>query len=132
MAKEPGSDKSLEQIKSEIDRSRHGLSRDVSGLRYELDLPAKIKSSFRQKPASWIAAAVVLGVVLVALPRGRKKIYVQPDGTTTKGKSKLLETGFLLGALRIAATLAKPAVINFIRQRMAGDGRAGGGRSRSW
>jgi hypothetical protein len=135
MAKEPGSNKSIDQIKWEIERSREGLVREVRGLRYELDVPAKIRRSFREKPVPWIAVAVVIGIALVALPRGGKTVVIETNGATTgKRKSRLLQTGFLLGALRIAATLAKPVVISFVRERMAGGGggRVAGSRSRFW
>ena len=130
MAKESRPNKSVGDIKSEIERSRVGLSREVRGLRYELDVPAKIRRSFRQRPAPWIAAAVVIGIAVVALPRLRKPVYVEVDSKSGKRKNKLLETGFLLGALRIAATLAKPALISFVRQRMAGGGSSAGARTR--
>ena len=130
MAKEPGSNKSLDDLKSEIEKSRSGLAREVRGLRYELDVPARIRRSIREKPAPWITAAVVIGIALVALPLRRRQVIVEVDSKTGKRKNKLLETGFLLGALRIAATLAKPAVVSFIRQRMADAGSTAGARSR--
>jgi hypothetical protein len=103
----------------EIERSRERLARDVRGLRYELDIPAKIRRSFQQQTTLWVVSAVVIGAVVVALPRLRKKVYVQVDGNG-KAKHKLLQTGFLLGAARIAATLLKPAILSFVRSRMSG------------
>src|SRR3954471_8244363 len=100
MAKESGSNESPESVKVEIERSRERLARDVRGLRYELDIPAKIRRSFHQQTTLWVVSAVVVGAVVVALPRLRKKVYVQVDGSG-KTKNKLLETGFLLGAARI-------------------------------
>ena len=131
MAKEPGSDQSPQPVKLGIERSRERLARDVRGLRYELDFPGKIRRSFQEQTAVWVVAAVVVGAVVVALPRLRKKVYVNvEDGG--KGRNRVLETGFLLGAARIAATLLKPAVISFIRSRMAGGGGAGPRPSRKW
>jgi hypothetical protein len=121
MAKEPGPKQSPNGLKSDVEKSRERLARDVRGLRYELDFPAKIKRSFRQQPAIWVVAAVVVGAAVVALPRSRKKIFVEA-GSGGARKNALLETGFLLGALRIAATLLKPAVASFIRSKMSGMG----------
>ncbi len=131
MAKKSGPNQSPEAVKLEIDRSRERLARDVRGLRYELDIPGKIRRSFQQQTAVWVVAAVVVGAVVVTLPRLRKKVYVNVDGGG-KGKSQLLETGFLLGAARIAVTLLKPALISFIRSRMAGGSGAAARSSRKW
>jgi hypothetical protein len=99
----------------EIARSRERVARDVRGLRYELDFPGKIRRSFRNQPAAWITAAAVVGTLVVLLPLRKKKVYVDLKGETkSKSKSQLLEAGFVLGALRIAATLFKPVITNFL------------------
>jgi hypothetical protein len=131
MAKEPGSDQPAGSLKTEIEKSRERLARDVGGLRYELDIPAKIRRSFKQQPVVWVVAAVVVGAAVVALPRARKKVYVE-TGSSGKRRNPLLETGFLLGALRVAATLLKPTVASFIRSRMAGDGGSASRSSGKW
>jgi hypothetical protein len=119
MAKEPGSQQSPDLIKLEIERSRGRVARDVSGLRYELDIPGKFRRSFQDKTLVWVAATVAVGAVLVYLPRSRRTVHVdvEPGG---KKKQKLIESGLLLGALRIAATLLKPAVLSFVKSKMSG------------
>ncbi len=118
MAKESGSNKSPAALKLELEQSRQRVARDLSGLRYELDFPQKMRRSFQQQTGAWIAAAAVVGVILVVLPRARQKVYVDLKGGR-KPKTGMMETGFLLGALRIAATLLKPAVLGFIKQKIA-------------
>jgi hypothetical protein len=108
-------------VKDEIEESRERLARAVRDTRYQLDVPRRIRRSFQERPAVWVVGAVVVGAVVMMLPRG-KTVYVAGAGKNGKVKSKLLETGFLLGAARIAATLLKPAVISFIRSRLSGDG----------
>lgn len=131
MAKEFGSEQSPDVVKMEIERSRDRLVRDVRGLRYELDIPAKIRRSFQDKTVIWVAAAVAVGAVAMFLPRGGKTVYVDA-ARGGKQKRKLLETGFLLGALRITATLLKPAVLSFIRSKMSGPGGAFPRGPRKW
>lgn len=104
--------------------SRERLARDVRGLRYEIDIPARIRRSFQQQTVVWVVAAVAVGAAMVVLPHLRKPVYVDVE-SGGKRKSRILETGFLLGAVRIAASLLKPTLIRFIQSRMA----AGGGRS---
>lgn len=121
MAKKSGSNKPPAALRVELDQSRQRVARELRGLRYELDFPQKFRRSFQQQTGVWIAAVAVVGVLVVALPRGRRNVRAEPKGGE-KSKARLLETGFLLGALRIAATLLKPAVLGFIKQKIAGSG----------
>jgi hypothetical protein len=117
MAKESGRNDPPEKLKTEIARSRDLVARDIRGLRYKLDIPRKIRRSFREQTPLWLGAAVVVGVMLILLPARKKKIFVdaKPGG---KSKSRFLEAGFALGALRIAASLLKPVIANFIAKRV--------------
>jgi hypothetical protein len=97
------------------------MARDVRGLRYELDFPGKIRRSFQRQTTVWVLAAVAVGVIVVTLPRSRKKVTVDVN-REDKGKKKLAETGMFLGILKIAMPFIRPVVMNFIRSRMAGGG----------
>src|SRR5436309_1358986 len=124
MAKESGRDKPTDELKTEIVRSRERVTRDLRGLRYELDFPRKIRRSFQQQTVAWITAAAIVGVLLVVLPMRKKKIYV--NAKKSGKKAKLLEVGFALGALRIAATLLKPVIVSFVSKQIAGYGNRAG------
>jgi hypothetical protein len=120
MAKEPGRDKPHE-LKREIALSRDLVARDLRSLRCALDFKRKIRRSFQENATVWIGAAVVVGTLLVLLPMRRKKVYVDAGNGNGKGrepKSKLLEAGFLLGALRIAVTLLRPAISSFVTKKL--------------
>jgi hypothetical protein len=118
MAKELGRNDTPDPVKIEIARSRDLVAREIRGLRYELDIPSKIRRSFREQTPLWIGAAVVVGTLFVMLSARKKKIYVdaKPGG---KAKSRVLEAGFALGALRIAASLLKPVIANFITKKVS-------------
>jgi hypothetical protein len=121
MAKEPRANKTIDELKMEIARSRERVGRDFRGLRYELDFPGKIRRSLRNHTAAWITAAAVVGTLIVVLPLRKKKVYVDlKNGSQEKSKSKLLEAGFVLGALRIAATLLKPVITSFVTKKIGG------------
>jgi hypothetical protein len=128
MAEKPGRNKQPDQLKAEIARSRDLVARDVRGLRYELDIPRRIRRSFREQMPLWLGAAVVVGALLIYLPARNRKIYVdaKPGG---RSKNRVLEAGFALGALRIAASLLKPMIANFVVKKM-GDYASGGGPAR--
>lgn len=117
MAKESGTDGSLNEIKRRIEQSRYELGRDLSGLRYELDIPLKIKKSFQRNTVVWVAAAVVLGLMFTGGPRRRKKIYVDAKGRK-KGKETLVEAGLLLTAVKFAASVLKPVIVSYAMQKL--------------
>jgi hypothetical protein len=117
MAKEPGRKKSPNQLSAEIARSRELVEHDLRSVRSELDIPRKIRQSFRTQTGAWIAVAAVIGVTLAIRSTRKKKVYVDAR-TGHKTRTKFLEAGFVLGALRIAATLFKPVVVKFVTRKV--------------
>src|SRR4030081_2464159 len=108
MATKPRQKQSAAELKLEIARSRDEVARDLRGLRYELDIPRRIRRSFREQTTLWVGAAAVVGTLIILLPLRRKKLYVDAKGDAKpKRKRKLLQARFALGVLRLAATLLK-------------------------
>ena len=95
------------------------MARDLSGLRYELDFPLKFRKSFQRQTVAWITAAVVIGVIFALMPARTRKVQVKAktkaDGEETK--KGILGAGLAVGALRLAATLLKPAVMSVISKQ---------------
>jgi hypothetical protein len=117
MAEKSGGNRSIAELIAEIAGSRDRLGRDLRGLRYELDFSAKLRRSFREQTLSWITAAAAVGALIILVPVRRKKIYVDKK-SGTGAKNKLLETGFVLGALKIAAGLARPVIVELVKNRL--------------
>jgi hypothetical protein len=120
MAKKPGQEKSLHELRQEIAHSRDRLGRDLSGLRYELDFPLKFRKSFQRQTVVWITAAVVIGVVFAVMPARTRKIRVKREKARSHPKEEILGAGLALGALKLAVTLFKPAIMSFISKKMSG------------
>ena len=119
MAEKSGHDRSTDELRAEIASSRERVSRDLRGLHYELDFPAKFRRSFREQTVSWITAAAAVGALIALAPMRKKKIYVDAK-SGDKTKKKLVETGFALAALKIAASLVRPVVVEFAKNRLIG------------
>jgi hypothetical protein len=117
MAEKSGRNKSIDELRAEIAGSRERVGRDLCGLRHELDFPAKFRRSFREQTVSWITAAGAVGAVIALAPVRRKKIYVDAK-SSRKSQKKLVETGFALAALKVVATLARPVIVEFVKNRM--------------
>jgi hypothetical protein len=132
MAQKPGQEKSLHELRQEAAHSRDRLTRDLSGLRYELDLPLKFRKSFQRQTVLWIGAAIVVGVVLAVLPARTKKVRVKMK-TKDRGqqqKEGILGAGLALGALKLVATMLKPTITAFVAKKMSGYAAGAGARSR--
>ena len=117
MAEKSRGNKSIDELKAEIADSRERLGRDLCGLRHELDFPAKFRRSFREQTVSWITAAGAVGVLIALAPMRRKKIYVDAK-SSRKSQKKLVETGFALAALKVVASLARPVIVEFVKNRL--------------
>ena len=117
MAEKSGHDRSTDELRAEIASSRERVSRDLRGLHYELDFPAKLRRSFREQTVSWLTAAAAVGTVIVLLPVRKKKIYVDAK-RGGKRQKKFLEAGFILGASKIAASVLRPVIVDFLKNRL--------------
>lgn len=135
MAQKPEQGKSLHELRQEAAHSRDRLTRDLTGLRYELDFPLKFRKSFQRQTVLWIGAAIVVGVIFAVMPAREKKVYVRGNEKSDRKKKGeeqkkgLIGAGLAMGALRLAATLIKPALMKYATDRM-GSYAAGGGINR--
>ena len=57
--------------------------------------------------------------MMVLLLTQKKKMYVDLK-SGRKANKKLVETGFALGALKIGATLIRPAIVELVKKRLTG------------
>jgi hypothetical protein len=89
----------------------------LRGLHHELDFPAKFRRSFRDQTVSWITAATAVGALIALAPMRRKKIYVDAK-SSRKSQKKLVETGFALAALKVVGSLARPVILEFVKNRL--------------
>src|SRR2546422_11661216 len=119
MAEKSGRNKSIDELTAEIAQSRGRVSRDLRGLHYELDFPAKFRRSFREQTVSWLTTAAAVGVLIALAPMRKKKIYVDAKGAR-KSQKKLLETGLALVMVKIAANMVRPVIVEFLKNRLTG------------
>jgi len=117
MAKTSRRNESIDELRAELARSRERLRHDLRGLRYELDFPAKFRRSFREQTVSWLAAAAAVGALIALAPMRKRKVYVDAKNSR-KAKKKLVETGFALAALKIAASLVRPVIVELVKSRL--------------
>jgi len=118
---------SINQLKTEIAGSRERLARELQGLRYELDFPAKFRRSFRKQTGSWISAAAAVGALIALAPMRKKKIYVDAR-SRRKGDKKLMQTGLALAAIKLVGNLARPVIMEFVKNRFFYSGAPSRGR----
>ena len=121
MAEKSGRNKSIDELTAEIAQSREHVTRDLRGLRYEVDFAAKFRRSFREQTISWLTTAAAVGALVALAPMRKKKIYVDAK-SGRKSQKKLVETGFALAVLKIATNLARPVIVEFVKNRLTNFG----------
>jgi len=118
---------STNELRAEIAGSRERLARELQGVRYELDFPAKFRRSFRKQTVSWISAATAVGAVIALAPMRKKKVYVDA-GSRRKGDKKLMATGLAMAAIKLVGNLARPVIMEFVKNRFFYSGEPSRGR----
>ena len=118
---------SINELKAGIADSRERLVRELRGLRYELDLPAKFRRSFRRQTGSWISAAAAVGALIALAPMRKRKIYIDAKDRRKRDK-KLMETGIALAATKLVTNLARPVIMEFVKNRFFYSGEASRGK----
>ncbi len=112
--------------------SRELIVRDVGGLRYELDFPLKFKKAFQRHTVLIVGAALALGLCIALLRARTQKVYVSPWSKKIGSREKtLLESGALMGALKIAMTFLQPIIVSHFAKKGAkkGEQQARSGRN---
>ena len=117
MAEKSGRNKSIHELTAEIAQSRERVTRDLRGLRYEVDFAAKFRRSFREQTISWLTTAAAVGALVALAPMRKKKIYVDAKNNR-KSKKKLVEAGFAVAVLKIVARLARPVIVEFVKNQL--------------
>jgi hypothetical protein len=117
MAEKSGRNRSIDELTAEIAQSRERVTRDLRGLRYEVDFAAKFRRSFREQTVSWLTTAAAIGALVALAPMRKKKIYVDAK-SGRKSQKKLVQTGFALAVLKIAANMIRPVVVEFLKNRL--------------
>ena len=123
MAKKSRS-KPAAELRQDIARSREDVERRLVRVREESDIPKKLRRSVQREPVPWIIGAIAVGLLVTAVVTRRKKIVISGK-PGAKPKGTLLEAGFLLGALRVAATLLKPVVVKLVEEKFGHFGSRG-------
>ena len=118
---------SIDELKAEIAHSRERVTCDLRGLRYELDFPGKFRRSFRKQTGSWLSAAAAVGALIALAPMRKKKIYVDARGRHRRDK-RLMETGVALAAMKLVTNLARPVIMEFVKNRFFYSGEASRGK----
>ena len=111
-------DERKSELTAELARARCRIGANLGALRRDLDFPARAKNAVMKHPAAWVGGATLLGVLLAKLPARKKKTVVHHDGVEAKIVSAG-KTGLLLGALKIAFDLSRPAITKWASRRVA-------------
>ena len=129
MAEKSGPGKSKPELRREIALSRGAVARDWEGLQYELNFPLKIKKSFQRNTVFWVGGALAVGLFVALLRARTQKVYLNPLGKKAASQNKkLVESGAVLGLLKLGMTILQPLVVSHFAKKGAKKGGRQGGR----
>ena len=120
MAQNSKSQRPDHELRQEIAHSRDRLARDLSGLRYELDFPLKFRKSFQRRTAVWLAAAIVVGLIITVRP-AKKKVVIEPKKAkedAEETKKGILGAGAAMAVGKVVASMLRPLVISYATKKL--------------
>jgi|tagenome__1003787_1003787.scaffolds.fasta_scaffold18787803_1 hypothetical protein len=124
MAEKSGPDETPVELWRKIGRSRELVVRDAGALRYELNFKRKFNQAFQRNTIVWVGAALAVGLFIALLRARPQKIYVNAAGKKVRPPNKtLLESGALLGLVKLAMTVVQPVVTSYFAKKGAKQGK---------
>lgn len=106
----------------ELAKARSAIGGNVVHLRRDLDFPTRARRAFKKSPIPWLVAAGLVGLVVARIPgRTKKVVKVVPKRSRDDDSpvEKAGKAGLVLGALKIAFDLARPALLKWATQRFS-------------
>jgi hypothetical protein len=103
------------ELSRELAESRARLSYHSSVLADRANVPRRLKRSITRRPATWMAAVAVIGL-LIAARRPRKRIEVRTKEPVEKQAGK---AALILGAGKLALDIFRPALTMWLRKKVA-------------
>ena len=76
------------ELIAELARSRSGMTLHAGQVKYQSDVPRRLKSSFRDHVGVWLTGALVTGGAISLLPARERKVYVNPLSKSGRAKAK--------------------------------------------
>lgn len=95
-----------------VSSTRAALSIDLEGIGHALDVPGRIRSSFRLHPVAWVAGAVGVGIAVAALFRKGGK-----GGSLASWRPMLMGALGFVGNRALALTL--PGLVEILETELS-------------
>jgi len=124
MDRYPHTNQEIERLIRDAAAARGCLTGEVIALRRRLDIPARIRSSLKNHPATWLAASLASGFaarfVMRRKPQGAKKHRSLPAvllGLTLTAARPMVKIWLANQAELWLARLANPAPVSYLDSR---------------
>jgi hypothetical protein len=106
------------ELIAQLSQARAQMTRSGGAVVESLNLPQNLRRSFGRHQTGWLVGAGFFGWLLTRLPGRRKKSrgIVNEKGIHTV--EKVAGAGLLLGLLKFGASVAKPALTAFAKDKI--------------
>jgi hypothetical protein len=106
------------ELTAELARSRSQITDQARLVGRDLDFASRARRAFARHPTVWIGSAALIGLFIARLPLRRKK--AAPSRRTVEPViEEAGKVGLVLGALKIAFNIARPALITWATRQFA-------------
>ena len=114
------------ELIAELARARSGISLHAGQVKYQSDVPRRLKSSFRHHVGLWLTGALVTGGAMSLLPAREKKVYINPLSKSGKAKASKVKdvesprkSGFWMTLLGLLMPVIKPIVTRLLTKHLS-------------
>ena len=113
MARQSTDKDRLKTLSRQLDTARSDLGQAAVAMRRRLDLPCRMRDSFRRHPAAWFGGSLAAGLVVSAgLVRLRRRPALIQTTAPAGHKSRIA------GAAAIIFTLLRPVIQKWLLQQI--------------
>jgi hypothetical protein len=106
------------ELTAELARSRSQIMDQARLVGHDLDFASRARRAYARHPAIWIGGAALIGLFIARLPLRRKK--AEPRRRAAEPVvEEAGKVGLVLGALKIAFNIARPALISWATRQFA-------------
>jgi len=116
-------------ISKQLAEARRGISRGLDGVAWEANVPRKVMTSVKKKPAAWILISAALGFIIAYVFGGKRPKKIKIEGPTKKVDAKAAwYAGIPLALVRLALPVIQPLVVDFLSKKVPTFAKAGPSR----
>jgi hypothetical protein len=105
------------ELIARLARARQQIDSSGKGVRHALDVPARIRSSFRNHSVAWLGGGLLAGIVIAQLLRRPRTVSASKKEGRNSAIPKAGAAGLLVAGGKIAFDILRPVLLKWLVRR---------------